>query len=94
MRHYNEAICEHDNEIMRLRTERDRMKKQYVKDAFKESGCFVGQRMVDRECKLWYVSGAFESRGDVFLLFNKCKKDGTMSKISGLGKGMPHVKIK
>lgn len=28
MRHYNDAICEHDNEIKRLRMERDRMKEQ------------------------------------------------------------------
>lgn len=29
----------------------------------------------------------------VYLLFNFAKKDGTMSKVSGLGREMPHVKI-
>lgn len=32
--------------------------------------------------------------GDVRLNFNFAKKDGTMSKVSGMGRGMPYIKIK
>lgn len=91
---YNDRIAEHQNEIFRLRNEKEKFKAKYIRDAFKESGYVHGQKVIDKQGKIWFVSGAYESRGSVNLLFNKAKKDGTMSKLSGLGHGQPYVKIK
>ena len=72
-----------------------RLDEEYVRDALAASGYAVGQPYTDREGRLWYVAGAYVSIGgsDVRLLFNFSKKDGTMSKVSGVGRGMPYVKI-
>ena len=94
MSRYDETIAEHQNEVFHLRNERDKVKARYVQDAFRESGYVRGQKYMDKEGVAWFVAGAFESRGDVYLLFNKAKKDGTMSKLSGMGNGQPHIRIK
>jgi len=75
--------------------DRKALQEAYAKEVFDASGYTVGQKMVDNEGHTWYVTGAFTYRdGNVFLNFNFAKKDGTMSKVSGMGRGMPHVQIK
>lgn len=82
------------DELASLHVEKDNLRERYVREALRESGYSYGQKYIDKKGVAWFVSGAFESNGNVFLLFNKAKKDGTMSKLSGLGNGQPRVKIK
>ena len=73
------------------------LKQDYVEEALRESGYRVGEPFTDNEGVLWYVSGAYVDlygEGNVYLTFNFAKKDGTMSKVSGLGRGMPYIKIR
>lgn len=71
---------------------------KYAEQAFEKSPYKIGQPYTDAAGKLWYVSGAYASYihpdGHVYLTFNTAKKDGTMSKVSGFGNGMPDVRIK
>ena len=90
---YNLLIKRHEESLQKCRDDLKELRDNYVNETFKKSGHFIGQIMVDRECQRWYVAGAFESRGEVYLIFNFAKKDGTMSKVSGMGRGMPHIKI-
>ena len=73
---------------------RKALQESYAEEVLKESAYFVGQEIVDSRGQKWFVSGAFTMDGDVYLNFNFPKKDGTMSKVSGMGRGMPHVVIK
>ena len=73
---------------------RQELREKYAAEAFAASGYRHGQKVVDTEGRPWYVTGAFTMDGDVYLNFNKAKKDGTMSKLPGMGNGMPHIKIK
>ena len=90
---YKLLIRRHEESLQKCCDDLNELRDNYVNDTFKKSGHFIGQIMVDRECRRWYVSGAFIMDGDVYLTFNFAKKDGTMSKVSGMGRGMPHIKI-
>lgn len=90
---YDLLIKRHKESLQKCCDDLNELRDNYVNETFKKSGHFIGQIMVDRECRRWYVSGAFTMDGDVYLNFNFAKKDGTMSKVSGMGRGMPHIKI-
>lgn len=90
---YKLLIERHEESLQECRDDLKELRDNYINETFKKSGYTVGQMMVDREGCRWYVAGAFESRGEVYLVFNFAKKDGTMSKVSGMGRGMPAVKI-
>lgn len=80
-------------EVERTWQERKALQEAYAKEVLDASGYTVGQKVIDTEGCPWYVSGAFTMDGDVYLNFNFAKKDGTMSKVSGMGRGMPHIII-
>lgn len=90
---YNLLIERHKESLQKCRDDLKELRDNYVNETFKKSGHFIGQLTVDRECRRWYVSGAFLMDSEVYLTFNFAKKDGTMSKVSGMGRGMPHIKI-
>ncbi len=90
---YRLLIKRHEESLQKCCDDLNELRDNYANETFKKSGYFIGQIMVDRECRHWYVSGAFTMDGDVYLNFNFAKKDGTMSKVSGMGRGMPHIKI-
>lgn len=85
-------------QIQRNKRDMDALCEEYAREALAASGYSVGQAFDDEEGRRWYVSGAYVSRshadGHVYLSFNFAKKDGTMSKVSGLGRGMPRIRIK
>lgn len=84
-------------EVERTWQERKALQEAYAKEVLDASGYSVGQKVFDNEGRLWYVSGAYvrwRQGGDVFLNFNKAKKDGSMSKLPGMGNGMPEIQIK
>lgn len=72
---------------------RKTLQEQYAKESFDKSGYMIGQMVPDEDGKIWFVAGAFVSGEDVYLELNFAKKDGTMSKVSGIGRGMPRIKI-
>ncbi len=74
--------------------DRKALQEAYAKEVLDASGYTLGQKVIDTEGRPWYVSGAFTMDGDVYLNFNFAKKDGTMSKVSGMGRGMPEIQIK
>jgi len=80
-------------EVERAWQERKALQEAYAKEVLDASGYSIGQKVFDNEGRLWYVSGAFTTNGDVCLNFNFPKKDGSMSKVSGMGRGMPHIII-
>jgi len=82
------------NRLDNLEQGYEALRRVYAEDALAESEYSVGDPYVDKNGVTWFITGAFEADGYVFLRFNFSKKDGTMSKISGLGHGMPRVKIK
>lgn len=93
----NSEISYHEGCIRLRKTMMADLKRDYVEEALHESGYRVGQPFTDNEGVLWYVSGAYVDcygEGNVYLTFNFSKKDGTMSKVSGLGRGMPYIKIR
>lgn len=90
---YDLLIKRHEESLQKCRDDFKELRDNYINETFKKSGYTFGQMMVDREGRRWYVTGAFESRGEVYLNFNKSKKDGSMSKRPGIGNGMPHIKI-
>ena len=86
-----------EQQLRDTREEISTLKENYALDAMRESGYRVGQPFTDNEGVLWYVSGVYVDcygEGNVYLTFNFSKKDGTMSKVSGLGRGMPYIKIR
>lgn len=86
-----------EQQLRDTREEISTLKENYALDAMRESGYRVGQPFTDNEGVLWYVSGAwtdFYGDGYVYLTFNFPRKDGSMSKRSGMGRGMPLVKIR
>lgn len=91
---YRDRRVELEQQIADLKTERQTFINDYVNEAFKKSGYALGQKILDKRSRTWYVSGAHETHGHVYLTFNFAKKDGTMSKVSGIGRGEPTVRIK
>lgn len=90
---YKLLIKRHEESLQKCCDDLNELRDNYINETFKKSGYTVGQMMVDWKGRRWYVSGAFLMDGDVYLKFNFAKKDDTMSKVSGMGRGMPHIKI-
>lgn len=90
---YRLLIKRHEESLQKCCDDLNELRDNYINETFKKSGHFIGQIMVDRKCRRWYVSGAFIMDGDVYLKFNFAKQDGSMSKVSGMGRGMPHIII-
>lgn len=93
-----EQLRFHEKEHNRMFEDLQHLAQKYAEQAFEKSPYKVGQPYTDAAGKLWYVSGAYASYihpdGHVYLTFNTAKKDGTMSKVSGFGNGMPDLRIK
>ena len=90
---YRNRINDHRRQIMRIKKERKLFIASYAYRCLEASGYKIGDPYRDEHGNLFYVSGVYEHRGDIFLSFNKSNKDGNMSKNSAMGAGMPYVNI-
>ena len=82
-----------ENEIQNLKNERKEFREEYIHDVFKASGHKIGDKITDEDGHIWFVAGARESRGNVYLNLNMPKKDGTMSKVTFIARGEPRIRI-
>ena len=84
-------ISQAKKKIHELEDRRNQLKQRYVGEAFKASGYKVGQKILDREKKVWFVAGARELSGRVILSLNPARKDGTMAKVTFIARGEPKI---
>ena len=78
-------------QIALLKEQEKALKENYVKEVFDASPYNVGDRITDEKDRTWFVSGADELCNHVILRLNPPKKDGTMSKVTYIGRGEPHI---
>ena len=92
---YAEHADKLQQELYFNKKNRDAMRESYEREAFEQSEYEIGQQVTDELGRVWFVSGAHLMRnGEVYLSFVFPKKDGTMSKVSGLGRGEPYIRIR
>ena len=74
-----------ERHVREIREDIKRFEEDYIKECLDKSPYTVGQKLI-LGGNDYFVSGAFESCGNVYLSINFPKKDGTMSKREAVGR--------